>query len=101
MGEHKRPKPKPATGGLGIIMKDGKPTMVMRPRDPEKAIRIAKECAEQNDTERLANLMEEVGWPYLFVGYLSQSGSVVDEKGNVVDTMQPGDSLMTLGDKPS
>jgi len=80
-----------------IVMRDGLPLMVIRPADPEKAIRIAKEAAEANDAERLANLVDEVGADtYTFVGYATHGKRIVDESGKPIGETQPGDSFVTV-----
>ena len=91
-----------------VLFKEGKPVQVIRPSDPEKAIRIAKETIATNDVERFKNLPDEVmgekNDPYTFVGWLSKTanGDILGVNGQVIDHCKPGDSFMTgLGEKPS
>lgn len=82
-------------GTMKIMIRDGKKMMVMRPSDPEKAVKIALEAQKANDADRFLNLPEEVG-DYTFVGYLSAEGrQILDENGAVVGDVQKGDSFVT------
>ena len=95
-----------------FVEKDGKPLLVVRPSDPELAIRLAQEAIENTrdpdkQTEaavaflNLPALAEAKGVTYTFVGYLAKKRNgkgacVVDEGGNVLGAVVAGDSIVTL-----
>lgn len=87
-----------ATRKTPFVIRDGLRMMVARPQDPQKAIRIAKEAAAQNDVARLANLMDEVGIEtYTIVGYLSADDRIIlDESGKQIGAIEAGDSFLTI-----
>ena len=94
-------KSKPAMSPTIMRAPNGLPLMVIRPDDPEKAIRIASECQRANDHKRLENLPQEVG-NYRFIGYASKGRptDIVDDRGNVIDRLAPGDSFITEQESP-
>ncbi len=87
--------------GMGIrapvyVERDGQRLQVARPSDPAKALRIAREAAEKNDAERLANLMNEVGADtYEIIGYLGRDERIFDKAGQPIDRLRAGDSMVT------
>lgn len=66
------------------------------------AVRLAKRAHETQNEKAFARIPEEVaertGKPYTIVGYLSANdcGHVLDERGFVIDVIQPGDSFVTM-----
>jgi len=85
----------PTPTGMAIMVRNGRKMMVMRPADPEKAIRVALEAQKANDVDRLLNLPEEVG-DYTFVGYASADGHyILAEDGTVIEKIKRGDSFVT------
>lgn len=82
-----------------ISMRDGGPVQVLRPADPEKAIRIANECLAANDRGRMADMLRAD--KYKLVGYLSESGKLVDARGVPCGELLAGDSLAGGWKEPS
>jgi hypothetical protein len=83
-----------------IIVKDGLPLMVIRPKDPVMALRIAKIAFEKQDMDLLDRLPNEVGADsYTFLGYAAQDkkgkSAIVTKDGVWVGTLEPGDSFVT------
>jgi hypothetical protein len=84
-------------------MREGERVAVIRPDDPQLA--LAETAAIQSDLqqgeiteteararfERIPTLQ-----PYTFVGFLTTSGGIADEAGNVLEHMpSPGDSFIS------
>ena len=93
-----------------FVEKDGKPLLVVRPSDPELAIRLAQEAIENTrdpdkQTEaavaflNLPALAEAKGVTYTFVGYLGKRPAgttcIVDKDLRVVGELVRGDSFIT------
>ena len=78
---------------------------VIRPDKPEIPLAIAKEAAEQNDGLRIDNLPMEAetkGVSYTFAGWLCVDGEhVLDDDGQDIDKMQPGDSIISFKGRQS
>ena len=72
-----------------------RPMCVVRPRDPEKALRLAKEALANSDVEGFASLPEIVG-TLTFLGYLTVTGYVADARGEIVGNVQRGDSFLVM-----
>jgi len=78
------------------MFRNGRPMLVIRPDDPEKAVRIAQETANANNIARFKGLPEEVG-EYTVVGYASEDArKIVDKMGNVIGEIKRGDSFITM-----
>ena len=70
---------------------------VARPAKPELALKLAKAAVGTNTN--LGEIARKCG-PYTFIGYLSvdkESENVLDEEGNIVDKLKPGDSFIGKG----
>lgn len=88
-----------------LIVRDerGLPMRVIRPDKPEIPLKIVEECLADNDRERLDNLpteAEAAGVSYAFVGFLARKRNgkgarLVDEAGNDLGPVAPGDSFVT------
>lgn len=77
-----------------LALRDGRPVLVVRPRDTEQAAAIARAIAE-GDAELVAVLADEVK-AYTFVGWLhADRQHVVDHEGRSIDELKPGDLLTT------
>jgi hypothetical protein len=78
-----------------IVFRNGKPVIVIRPKDPSIALQVAHLSVKTQDTELFAKMPELQD--YTVIGYLShhRDGYAVDEKGNIVCRLQPGDSFCT------
>jgi len=84
---------------------DGQPMLVVRPSNPELALKLAEKAVEEQDADLFASLpdtVEQAGGEYTFVGYLaSRLGSlkgsrcIVDDKGAYVGEIQAGDSFIS------
>lgn len=77
--------------------KEGEPLVVIRPENPEPALTAAAVALANDDNELFQRIPEESG-PYCFVGYYGKHKDglyVVDKDGNVVDTIKPGDSIVS------
>jgi hypothetical protein len=82
----------------------GQPLVVLRPDKPEIALAISKEALATNDVKRLDNLLTEAeskGVQYTFAGWLAVGGKdVIDKDGKIIDHTKPGDSFVTIAEKP-
>lgn len=70
--------------------------MVARPADAEKALRTARQALDEDDTAVLRQALDEQ--EHTIVGYLALDGiegKVVDENGQVLGDLLPGDSFIT------
>lgn len=77
------------------VRADGERMQVIRPDSPALALAVAKVALDHNDAALLERLPEEVG-EYTFIGYLAVvEPYVVDETGEIVDVVKPGDSFVT------
>ena len=84
--------------------KDGLPLMVIRPKDPAMALRIAKIAFEKQDMDLLDRLPNEVGADsYTFLGYAARDkrgrSAIVTKEGVWVGELEPGDSFVTKSEK--
>lgn len=73
----------------------GRPLMVVRPDDPAEAVKRAQAALKANDSEALSAIVADL--PHVFVGFYGEDKrSVLDEAGNVLGTIKPGDSFITM-----
>jgi len=81
----------------------GKRVLVLRPQDPQLAIRLARECVEADEKGRTPEESEAAfqailhAQPYTFIGYLGQAYKkivpVLDKDGKQIDEVRAGDSF--------
>jgi hypothetical protein len=77
-----------------FAMRNGERIGVARPENPALALSIGREAQLNNDPDLLDSVFEKCG-PYTFVGYLARAGeSILDEKGEEIDVLRPGDSMI-------
>lgn len=82
-----------------IAMRNGERLRVVRPQDPQLALKKVRELQQEEGLERAelekrfnALLCEQ---PYTFVGYYARDRkSILDEKGWAIGKMRPGDSFV-------
>jgi hypothetical protein len=79
------------------------PLAVVRPSKPDVALALAKAALSSQNPEALESLPIELCGPYTFAGWLCREdpSKLLDENGAECDTVQPGDSLVTLGERTS
>jgi len=87
-----------------ILIKDGLPLGVIRPKDPAMALRIAAIAFEKQDADLMARLPEEVGADsYTFLGYAARDkkgrSAIVTKDGVWVAALEPGDSYVTKSEE--
>lgn len=95
MSENQKP---PAVTRLGrkLIVFDGsEPLIVIRPADPELALRLVKDCVETNDPELFAKIVLQEQ-DYTYRGFLGKNGKILDENGRYLELLKPGDSFVTV-----
>lgn len=77
------------------------PLAVLRPDEPQKAIEAAQEIlreiesgaiTQERGRDRLAAIIADI--PHTYAGLLSDDQRVLDEKGNDLGPVQPGDSFV-------
>lgn len=78
------------------VADDGKPLIVIRPKNPALAIQIANLAVKNNDSDLFESLPAKVE-DYTVIGFLAQGGkgAVIDIDGKVVGSVKPGDSFVT------
>ena len=72
-----------------------RPMCVLRPKDPVRAINLARMYQAKNDAAAFARLPEVVR-DYTFAGYLTITGYVAGAEGEIVGNVQPGDSFTLM-----
>ena len=61
-------------------------------------MRRAQAALKTNDSEALSAIVSDI--PHVFVGFYGEDKrSVLDEAGNVLGTIKPGDSFITMPDQ--
>jgi hypothetical protein len=84
-----------------IQLADGRPMMVIRPATAEGK-RIALQTAAAAILSQKPQLLEQPpADDYIFVGYLSMRGDIVDRHGKKLGRPEAGDSFVTARDEPS
>lgn len=88
-----------------FLIKDGGKLAVLRPNDPQMALRILRDVQLIEDPEAQAVAFQEMlaSQPYTFVGLASSvtkggAARLLDEDGWAVGTVRPGDSFAPYGD---
>lgn len=85
-----------------FLIKDGHPCAVLRPRDPELALKLVEDAQSKDDATEQQKAFNEVlnAQPYQFRGYLSGGKEgrlhfyVIDAGGKYVEELQRGDSFV-------
>lgn len=73
---------------------DGEQLAVARPRRPAVALAVAQVALQHQDEPILSKLPDD---DYTVMGWLAADGmSVVDDDGDRIGELQPGDSLVSL-----
>lgn len=81
-------------GKQKTMMSGGKPMSVIRPKNADLALELAKKAHQTNDGDLLDRLPFEVN-EYTFVGWMAATpGYVVDRDGEIIDVLKSGDSFM-------
>jgi hypothetical protein len=85
-----------------VRAEDGQILMVVRPKDPERALAIAAKALEMQDVPAFQAIPQDPGGAYTFQGYLAKrihNGSlcIVDQHNSFVGELVPGDSFVTPG----
>lgn len=81
----------------------GQILMVVRPKDPERALAIAAKALEMQNAplfQALPGIVQDAAGAYTFIGYLAKrihNGSlcIVDQHNSFVGELVPGDSFVT------
>lgn len=104
-----KPKPKRRSKPTVCTFEDGNPICIARPADPKRAMELVGETLKDPNSdhhfnmntdkdawEKLQKKLNEECGPYTFVGYLATGGGgkILDQFGEVIDEMRPGDSIM-------
>lgn len=79
---------------LALVKKDGHTMAVIRPEDPERALRRSKEALTKDGAAGFNAVLSEQ--TYTWIGLLRKDGKIVNLKRKVVDKIQPGDSLVSF-----
>lgn len=87
---------------MKVLKKDGVEMAVMRPKDPELAIKMAKEAVGLpfKEGQKAMNAILEAQ-PYTFVGLAADTGKMPtplldpDDHEKIVGHVQPGDSMVS------
>ncbi len=77
-----------------LLVRDGHPLAVLRPLDVEAALAKAKRAQEKNDW----NEVQDPDEAFIFIGWLTKKGRIVDYDGVVLGTPQAGDHFSVLTD---
>jgi hypothetical protein len=84
-----------------IVQVDGKPMLVLRPKDPRLALSLA-EIAVQKQSQQLLDELPEIvsnaSGDYTFMGYLAKDRKqiwIADENGKRLGDVVAGDSFVT------
>lgn len=83
-----------------FLIKDGDKLAVMRPKDPQLALKLAYAALEIEDKVAQSEAFQNVlnAQPYSFVGLMSTAGKpdkkLLDEDGWAIGTVRPGDSFV-------
>jgi hypothetical protein len=83
-----------------FVIKDGDKLAVLRPKDPQLALKLAYAAMEIEDTDAQNKAFQEVlnAQPYSFVGLMSTVGKpdrkLLDEDGWAIGKVRPGDSFV-------
>jgi hypothetical protein len=80
----------------------GERLQVIRPSNPELALKLAKTAVDNNDTallDRLPGIVEDAAGQYTFMGYLGRRASgqpcLFDDDGKDIGETVAGDSFVT------
>jgi hypothetical protein len=92
-----------------VLDEHGQRMQVIRPKDPRKALDLARTSLANQDAvlfDRLPAIVEDAAGAYTFMGYLARRVSgqpcIVDASGKFVAECAPGDSFVTgWPEKPS
>jgi hypothetical protein len=82
-----------------FLIKDGDKLAVLRPKDPQLALKLAYAAMEIADDAEREKAFHEVlnAQPYSFVGLMSTAGKpdkkLLDEDGWAIGSLRPGDSF--------
>jgi hypothetical protein len=82
-----------------FLIKDGDKLAVLRPKDPQLALKLAYAAAEIEDDGEREKAFQAVltAQPYSFVGLMSMAGKpekkLLDEDGWSIGSLRPGDSF--------
>jgi hypothetical protein len=79
---------------LPAARRNGVRIVAARPAVPAAHVAIAKLALERNDEKILSSVLDET---FTFAGFVAEGGSyclLVDNDGNVIGRLQPGDSLI-------
>lgn len=84
-------------GKLPIVEAEGEKMVVIRPREPNVALALAKTALAQQDKDLLDQI--PTAGTYQWVGYFAKpkrrrEAFVVDGKGEIIDALLPGDSIV-------
>lgn len=84
-----------------FFIRDGAKVAVIRPEDPDMAIRHANILGARNESgiisdEEFQRLFNEMlnEQPYRYIGLLGEGGKLLDEKGWAIGKVKPGDSFV-------
>lgn len=86
-----------------VLSEEGKPLMVLRPKDPlqrEVALASARALVGKEGAEAAQAFQDILQGEYQFLGYLAKDvrtgrPSIVDDKDAYVGELEPGDSFAT------
>jgi hypothetical protein len=75
---------------------NGKPLIVIRPKDPTLALQLANLAIKTNDVDLFESLPEKVE-DYIEIGLLAEGGKgeIINDNGRVIDKCKSGDSFVT------
>jgi hypothetical protein len=88
-----------------FLIKDGDKLAVLRPKDPQLAMKLAYAAAEIEDDQEREKAFQAVltAQPYSFVGLMAvtkpgKPGKLLDEGGWAIGSVRPGDSFAPYAD---
>lgn len=85
------------TDWVAISGDDGEPLCVVRPMDPERAVKMAKRLVgTRHDAGQAAMDAMLKEQKYTFCGFAGRDGTIRDAHGRVLGKMVPGDSYVSI-----
>lgn len=84
-------------GKIAHTRDTNEPLAVIRPKNPEVALALAKTALDNQDQKLVDSMLE--AQDYTFLGWLEVGGeNIIDKDGKPLGKPQPGDSFVTLKD---